>query len=353
MKKYGDLVEENEKSIIKLEAEVKELRRIIQDLKIRENIDSNSRVQFDEDRFRTLVNEVPEYLYSLEFSKGKISNNFHSPHCEEITGYSPEDYAKNQYLWMQMIHPEDLDRVLDFIHGLNQPLYCKSIEHRIVHKDGSVRWVLNMTTVHLGVTGETIRQSGFLLDITWRKYEEDINRSISMENRRYSIVDELTSLYNRRGFMELAEQQLRVASRMNHAVLVFFIDVDGLKHVNDSLGHHKGDDMLVSLAQVLKSAFQESDLIARIGGDEFTVMTMENEKNSHELFLERLCSIVELRNHMLKEEHALSISVGASRYNFRGGDTITGLIDRADKDMYENKRIKFSVGKSLLKSSVI
>jgi len=340
-------------SIQKLEAKVADLLEVIEELRslqmqeqsiaiLTQNNTENIIEDFtEESRFRDLVNEVPEYLYSIEFSKGKISNTFHSANCQEITGYSPNEYAENQYLWIKMIHKDDRARVLEFIQCLQQPLYCKSIEHRIIHKDGSVRWVLNMTTVHLGSTGETIRQSGFLLDITWRKCEEDKNLTISMENRRYSIVDQLTSLYNRRGFMELAEQQVRVASMMNHAVLVYFIDVDGLKQVNDSFGHHDGDELLISLAQVLKSAFRESDLIARIGGDEFTVMMMEYEVDSLEVFFERLCFTVEMRNKDLLGGHALSISVGASRYNFRGGDSISGLIDRADKNMYENKRIKY------------
>ncbi len=332
---------QNTESDNTLALEIAGLRLVIEDLRKRQTRYRESAALSEGERFRTLVNEVPEYLYSIEFAHGRVTNIFHSPHCEEITGYSPEEYAKNQFLWMEMIHEDDRGRVLEFIRGLKQPLYCKSIEHRIIHKNGSVRWVLNMTTVHLGSTGSTIRQSGFLLDITRRKSEEDKSLAISMENRKYSIIDELTNLYNRRGFMELAEQQLRVASRMNHPVLVFFIDIDGLKRVNDSYGHHEGDDMLIGLAQVLKSAFRESDLIARMGGDEFTVLTMENEKNTHEVLSERLCSIVGNWNKELRNGHALSISVGASRYNFRGSDSITCLIDRADKDMYERKRVKF------------
>ena len=91
----------------------------------------------------TLVQEVPEYLYSIEFTNGEISAIFHSPQCEEITGYYPGNYTVNPNLWMEMIHEKDRDRVRDFLQGMREPLNCKSIEHRIIHKDGSVRWVLN------------------------------------------------------------------------------------------------------------------------------------------------------------------------------------------------------------------
>ncbi len=323
-------------------SELAGLHREIAELRLLLNMEQKSVAILDEERFKILVNEVPEYLYSIEFFDGKITNIFHSPRCEEITGYTPAEFSENQFLWVQMIYAEDRDRVLEFIHGLEQPMYCKSIEHRILHKDGSVRWVLNMTTVHQGITTGTIRQSGFLLDITWRKHEESKNLTISIENRRHSMIDALTNLYNRRGFMELAEQQLRVAAQMNHSVLVFFIDVDGLKRINDTYGHHEGDNMLVSLSQVLKGAFRESDLIARIGGDEFTVLTMNNVEDPHREFLGRLDSIVENRNRKTDRERALSISVGISKFNFSDSDCISGLIERADKDMYERRRSKFS-----------
>jgi diguanylate cyclase (GGDEF)-like protein/PAS domain S-box-containing protein len=333
---------DNEKSSKELISEIGALRQELKEIRDREKrnvaLDSVS----EEEQYKTLVSEVPEYLYSIEYKEGKMAAAFHSARCEEITGYAPREYAENPHLWMDMIHEKDRQKVLDFIQGLKEPLHCRSIEHRIVHKDGSVRWVVNMTTVHMDYKSATLRQSGFLIDVTGRIENEERNLLISNENRRNSLIDDLTQLYNRRGFRELAEQQLRVASRINRPVLLFFIDVDKLKRTNDTFGHHAGDELLICLAGILKSTFRESDLIARVGGDEFTVLTMETGPNSNEVFFERLRTNIEKRNHDVNDAHGLSVSVGVSRYNLHDSDNVTSLIERADNDMYEKKRSKFA-----------
>jgi diguanylate cyclase (GGDEF)-like protein/PAS domain S-box-containing protein len=299
----------------------------------------------------TLVNEVPEYLYSVEFVKGEISTVFHSPQCQEITGYSPADYVANPSLWKDMIHKDDLDRVWTFLKSLREPLHCRSIEHRIIHKDGSVRWVLNMSTVHLDIDGSTLRQSGFLIDVTGRRQKEEENIRLLNETRQNSFTDDLTQLFNRRAFKVLAEQQVRVAVRINHSVLLFFIDVDRLKYVNDTFGHRAGDELLRGLGVILKCAFRESDIIARIGGDEFAVLSMETGPNSRELLLDRLRATIEARNSERNGGSNLSVSVGVSRYNLNESDSLAGLLDRADKDMYARKTEKTTANNILVNCS--
>jgi diguanylate cyclase (GGDEF)-like protein len=161
-----------------------------------------------------------------------------------------------------------------------------------------------------------------------------------MEARRHCLIDDLTSLYNRRGFRALAEQQLRVASRINEAVLLFFVDVDGLKFVNDNYGHNAGDELLTGVAAILRHTFRESDLIARIGGDEFAVLTMETAPNSSIRLLDRLESNIRANNKISTWPFSMSLSVGVSRYNLRTSDTVGSLLERADKDMYNRKKVK-------------
>jgi diguanylate cyclase (GGDEF)-like protein len=208
---------------------------------------------------------------------------------------------------------------------------------------GSVRWVVNMTTIHVENQGNTLRQSGFLIDVTGRREEEERNMVILKESRYNSLIDDLTGLYNRRGFRELAEQQLCVAARINKPVLLFFIDVDKFKQINDIFGHHAGDEILINLAAILKNTFRESDLIARIGGDEFTVLTMETSPDSNGLLIERLNANIEQKNQGASGNHALSVTVGVSRYGLNGNDSVACLIDRADKEMYANKKSKFAL----------
>ena len=87
--------------------------------------------------------------------------------------------------------------------------------------------------------------------------------------RTLTLVDEITGLYTRRGFLALVEQKFKIAGRLNRGVLLLLGDLDGLRGINDTLGYEEGDRALIEAANILKETFRESDIIARIGGDEF------------------------------------------------------------------------------------
>lgn len=150
-----------------------------------------------------------------------------------------------------------------------------------------------------------------------------------------SICDELTGLYNRRGFYLLADQELKKAERKNSFPVVIFIDLDGLKEVNDQFGHVTGDYLLREAANVIKSAMRQSDIIGRIGGDEFCVMAMDC---IHEVVRKRLQQMIDKFN---EKSHSfkLAMSIG-----FALSDThnkpLDVLISQADQEMYMEKRIK-------------
>jgi diguanylate cyclase (GGDEF)-like protein/PAS domain S-box-containing protein len=328
---------DSDKSRETLLAEIAQLRQELELFRGRENLPDDPWVIGNGDRCANLISEVPEYLYTVEFAHGQIVGTFHSPQCREITGYSPNDYTRNPNLWMDMVHENDRERVRQFLRDLREPLYCKSIEHRIIHKDGSVRWVLNMSTAHRDANGFTLRQSGFLIDVSGRREEDERNLKLLDDARLSSFTDDLTQLYNRRAFRVLAEKQLLVAERINSSVLFLFIDVDKLKYVNDTYGHFAGDALLVELATILKSTFRESDIIARLGGDEFAVLSMEIAPNSSDQFLERLNTNIEKKNKKENNTAQLSVSVGVSRYKLNESDSVAGLLERADNDMYMKK----------------
>ena len=157
-----------------------------------------------------------------------------------------------------------------------------------------------------------------------------------------ALSDELTGVYNRRGFLALAERQLKLGRRSGRAILVFFADVDGLKQINDKFGHKEGDLVLVHAAQVLEKTFRDSDVIARFGGDEFAVLALEVSGHSESTIRARL-------DRNLKELNArhsrctLSISLGAARFDPtspRSPASIEQLMIRADEAMYEEKRLR-------------
>jgi diguanylate cyclase (GGDEF)-like protein len=151
-----------------------------------------------------------------------------------------------------------------------------------------------------------------------------------------SFTDELTSLYNRRGFMTLSEKQLQIAGRLKKRMLAIFVDVNDLKLINDKFGHQEGDEALIESANVLKRTFRESDIIARIGGDEFAVLLIEETQNSSNILRDRLKrNLVDINAE--KRNYKLSLSVGIISCEPDCKYTIDELLALADKAMYEDK----------------
>jgi len=158
--------------------------------------------------------------------------------------------------------------------------------------------------------------------------------------RSLSLIDDLTGLYNRRGFSELGEQHLLLARRTARAVLLVYLDVDDLKTINDTLGHQVGDRALTRVADLLRETFRQSDILARIGGDEFAVMALEASEQNEGQLRRRLKEKVQQINQEGKEPYHLSVSVGASRFSGDGTTRLSELLSKVDEAMYREKWTK-------------
>lgn len=157
--------------------------------------------------------------------------------------------------------------------------------------------------------------------------------------RLLSLTDDLTGLYNRRGFLALAEQQTRVAMRDRKPMLVVSADLDGLKAINDTFGHKEGDAAIVETAHVLRECFRKSDLIARLGGDEFAVLLTGGEAEfDRDQLSSRLQAIVDRHNEVNDWPYRISVSAGFAYFDAAGRHTFEDLLHEADKMMYEQKR---------------
>jgi len=166
------------------------------------------------------------------------------------------------------------------------------------------------------------------------------HKRIEAQLRTLSLVDDLTGLLNRRGFLTLAQQQLKLARRQQGKQLLVFIDLDGLKTVNDELGHAEGDHALIDAADILKSTFRESDIVARLGGDEFAILaTVDCEANSSRVIM-RLQRRLASYNSQGHRPYRLSMSVGMVFYDPENPIVIEDLLVRGDAAMYEQKRAK-------------
>ncbi|MEH1768702.1 GGDEF domain-containing response regulator [Nostoc sp.] len=160
------------------------------------------------------------------------------------------------------------------------------------------------------------------------------------EVRQLSLTDELTGLYNRRGFFWLANHQFKIARRTQVFCCLLFVDLDGLKQINDSLGHEIGDRAIVDTAQLLKQSFRESDIVARIGGDEFVIFISVCSPDNTDEFRPRLQENIERFNQEHNYSYQLSISVGATQCALNENVSLEQLLEEADKLMYEHKRAK-------------
>ncbi len=153
-------------------------------------------------------------------------------------------------------------------------------------------------------------------------------------------TDELTGTYNRRGFFTIAEKQREIASRNNLNSSFIFLDIDGLKSINDEHGHKVGDIALVNTAEILKNTFRSSDIIARIGGDEFVVLTIKSLETNIEMLIVRLKENLKAHNIKTNKPYRLSLSYGISHFTPEHACSIDELISKADKEMYEQKKRK-------------
>ncbi len=145
-------------------------------------------------------------------------------------------------------------------------------------------------------------------DITERKLLEE-----KLQTR--SVTDDLTGLYNRRGFFELCQEKLSIASRRNERLLLLFVDLDHMKWINDTLGHDEGDAALIAVAQTLRDTFRGSDIIGRIGGDEFAILAVGPSEDAENTFLTRLQDNLTTFNKTNdRRDFPISVSAGISRY---------------------------------------
>jgi len=168
-----------------------------------------------------------------------------------------------------------------------------------------------------------------------RKQAEEVIHNLS-------ITDELTSLLNRRGFFTLAEQQIKIAHRTGREMVLLFADLDKLKWINDTLGHAEGDRALRETGKILKNTFRESDIIARIGGDEFVMLAAETPTSNAKIIKDHLQANLDDYNSKENMPYKISLSLGMVRFNPRVPVTIGELLTQADAVMYKQKKGKNS-----------
>jgi two-component system cell cycle response regulator len=213
----------------------------------------------------------------------------------------------------------------------------------IIISTGVAMLYLRINSLQIGAT--PIQWITFFLFIVYGIFTQYIinsNTRMAAEILALSMTDHLTGLYNTRGFLTLAEQQMKIAERTKNRslLMLLFTDLDKLKSINDNLGHKKGDDALIEVASILKKVFRESDIIARIGGDEFAVLGIAAQKSDIGAFESRLQEQVDIHNASENRDYTISLSVGIACSDSEKHYSIDELMSMADTLMYAQKRSK-------------
>lgn len=278
-----------------------------------------------EERYRSLVESTEDSIYLVDRSYRYLFMN--RKHGSRM-GFSGEEYAGRTY--RDFHSPEEVSEFTELVDGVFRTGASVQHEHKS-RRDG--RYFLRTMSPVKDQNGETNAVTVISKQITERKKIEE-------QLLILSLTDELTGLYNRRGFMNMADQQIKLSERMNTGMHLLSADLDNLKSINDSLGHKAGDEALKEVAAVLRETFRNVDIIARIGGDEFAVLMLALSQSQADGIEDRLQGALDIHNARKGRDFRISFSMGLAYYPHGSSCSVDDLLVEADKLMYEQKRRK-------------
>lgn len=282
----------------------------------------------------------------------------------KMIGYTQDELASGNLPGASITPPEYATVDHWMRENLRKNHLCPAVEKEYIRKDGTRIPVL-VGAIRLRETdGECLC---FVIDSTERRAAQDAlqkayadleirvqERTAELTNeiaRRHeaeraltdmAVTDPLTGLYNRRGFLTLAEQQLKLAERERRTLRLYFADLDGLKPINDRHGHAEGDHAITQAGALLRSLFRVSDVVARIGGDEFAVLTIENSEEDNVRHLTALQEKTDEYNRLAGHPYRLALSIGSATVRVGEHLTVAQLLARADQALYQEKHKKSS-----------
>ena len=284
-----------------------------------------------EERYALAVNGANDGLWDWNLASDTV---YFSPRWKAILGYGEAEVGDRVNEWLDRVHPEDLERLRaalsEHLEGRTPHFEC---EHRVLNRSGEVRWVLTRGLAVRDAAGVAYRLAGSLSDITARKLAEE-------QLLHDAFHDALTGLANRALFLDRLEQTLRQHRRDPDRVFgVLFFDLDRFKNINDTLGHAVGDAVLKATARTIRGAVRQVDTVARLAGDEFTVLCENVDSDAAaEQIAQKLQLAFEQPLDIHGKPYAVRASIGLSMFPRDAQDAHT-LLASADAAMY---RVKMS-----------
>jgi diguanylate cyclase (GGDEF)-like protein/PAS domain S-box-containing protein len=289
-----------------------------------ESIQSSRKAISDsEAKYRSLIESSDDSIYLIDRTYRYLFIN--KKHLERL-GLNEDSYEGKAY---GEFHAEE--EIKEFVSHINS-VFTKgvSLQHEHQSQRDNSFFLRTMSPVK-DPNGDVLAVTVVSKNITKRKEMEEKLRSLSLS-------DELTGLYNRRGFITLSEERIKIANRLKNGIFVLYLDLDKLKEINDFMGHQTGDDALVQTAFILKETFRDSDIIARIGGDEFAVLMMDNFYEDSKTIIKRLEKKIQKYRKGLK--YHLSLSMGIVHFVHNKMIPVDEALAKADILMYKNKKEK-------------
>lgn len=288
-----------------------------------------AKLRESEEHFRTIFES---FLVGIVFadSEGRLLQS--NPSFQKMLGYSHNELSQG---FTQITYPDD---AIESLQLFNDVVNGKSnnfkVEKRYIRKDGSIMWGNISVTAIKDRKGKFKYTIAMIEDVSERKRIED-------KLKYAAVTDELTGLFNRRGFFTLAEQQFRLARRLKKKMSLLYLDLDNLKVINDELGHKKGDEALWDIAGIIKNSVRKSDIIARIGGDEFAVLLTDlSAPDTEHAVVNHLHQNLNEHNNRSCPGYKLSLSIGTSRFDPYNPCSVDTLLTQADILMYKEKQNK-------------
>ena len=315
-------------SLLTVNRDVEELKRTADEL-------SKS-----EEHYRLLSEQSSDLVRLLSLT-GRVS--YVSPSVERILGYSVAEYLTQPTL--SLMHPSEIEAAKSILSEVKSGKRSEGVStYRLRHKNGEYRWFEVRWAALRSTSGEARELHTAARDVTERREAEQQLNSYAKQLRALSIRDELTGLYNRRGFREVAGQAHSRAVRDLRTAALIFLDLNGMKRINDDLGHDVGDQALVDTAAVLSSALRQADVLARLGGDEFVVFALDFGPFDLDPLRSRLRELADARVASHARPFRLSMSVGAAFVEPATPSTLDELLERADAAMYQQKNSRRAAG---------
>jgi len=295
-----------------------------------------------EERYRILVEHLPVGVYRTTPDGLIIEAN---PTLCRMLGIKNPARLINYNVKDFYVKKEDRSKHL--IKLAERPQVFTEFELRSA--DGRRFWVRDHCQAVKSQDGTLLFFDGILVDIsekkrTEKKLEHALQKLQTSNNtlEGLSLTDDLTGLNNRRGFFTLGQQQMKIAKRIRKDVFLLYMDVDELKQTNDAYGHPAGDRLLTTVALILRETLRESDIIARIGGDEFAVLAMRSHRGGEKVLYGRLEEKLRAHNLGSPKRFHFSLSMGIVRFDPRKFSSLEDFLAHADFLMYQQKRSKAS-----------